>query len=164
MAREYRLPYQKEAGCKPTLQKMISVVVRRNCRPQFPSTWKDHSVSFLEVFFGIFFWNTVLRNFWKRWLSVKNKKLSAQKKYNQNYYWRYCSNDIWSQFLKFFIKNFINKCEKIRRFLWIWLHLLKKVSMEKFIFCAVQAETTMSMTTIIWFVCHCANIEKSIYE
>ena len=39
---------------------------------------------------------------------------------------------------KFFIKDFSSKCDQIRRFLRIWLHLLKKSLMEKFIFCAVE--------------------------
>ena len=39
--------------------------------------------------------------------------------------------------MKFSIKNFFSKCDQIRRFLRIWSHLLKKSSMEKFIFCAV---------------------------
>ena len=38
--------------------------------------------------------------------------------------------------MKFSVKDFISKCDQIRSFL-IWLHLLKKSFMEKFIFCAV---------------------------
>lgn len=79
MAREYRLPYQKEAGCKTTLQKMISVVVRRNCRPQFPSTWKDHSVSFLEVFFGTFSETLFLETFEKSDCQSKTKSYLPRK-------------------------------------------------------------------------------------
>ena len=40
--------------------------------------------------------------------------------------------------MKFSIKDFCNKCDKIRRKLWIWSHLLKKSLMENFIFCAVS--------------------------
>ena len=36
------------------------------------------------------------------------------------------------------IKNFFSKCDQIRSFVWIWLHLLKKSLMENFIFCAVK--------------------------
>ena len=39
--------------------------------------------------------------------------------------------------MKFSIKDFLSKCDQIRRFLQIWSHLLKKSSMENFIFCAV---------------------------
>ena len=39
--------------------------------------------------------------------------------------------------MKFSIKDFFSKCDKIRRFLRIWSHLLKKSFMENFIFCVV---------------------------
>ena len=39
--------------------------------------------------------------------------------------------------MKFSIKDFFSKFDQIRSFLRIWLHLLKKSSMEHFIFCAV---------------------------
>ena len=38
----------------------------------------------------------------------------------------------------FFIKDFLSKCDQIRRKMWIWLHLLKKYLMENLIFCAVN--------------------------
>ena len=38
--------------------------------------------------------------------------------------------------MKFCIKNFINKCDQIRKKLRIWSHLLKKSLMKNFIFCA----------------------------
>ena len=38
------------------------------------------------------------------------------------------------------IKDFFSKCDQIRRYLWIWSHLLKKSLMENFIFCAMQRE------------------------
>ena len=40
--------------------------------------------------------------------------------------------------MKFCIKDFFSKCDQIRSFLPIWLHLLKKSLIENFIFCAVQ--------------------------
>ena len=40
--------------------------------------------------------------------------------------------------LKFSIKDFFSKCDQIRSFLRIWLHLLKKFLMENFLFCAVD--------------------------
>ena len=39
--------------------------------------------------------------------------------------------------MKFSIKNFFSKCDKIRSFLRIWSHLLKKSVMENFILIAV---------------------------
>ena len=39
--------------------------------------------------------------------------------------------------MKFSIKDFFSKCDQIRSFLWIWSHLLKKSSMENFVFRAV---------------------------
>ena len=40
--------------------------------------------------------------------------------------------------MKFSIKSFFTKCDRILRFLLIWSHLLKKSLMENFIFCAVN--------------------------
>ena len=40
----------------------------------------------------------------------------------------------------FSIKDFLSKCDQIRRKLRIWLDLLKKSLMENFIFCAVSWE------------------------
>ena len=40
--------------------------------------------------------------------------------------------------MKFFIKDFFDKCDQIRRQLRIWSRLLKKSLMENFIFCAVS--------------------------
>ena len=42
-----------------------------------------------------------------------------------------------TQKMKFSIKDFCSKCDQIRSFLRIWLHLLKKPLMENFMFCAV---------------------------
>ena len=39
--------------------------------------------------------------------------------------------------MKFSIEDFLSKCDQIRSFLGIWLHLLKKSLMENFIFCTV---------------------------
>ena len=41
------------------------------------------------------------------------------------------------QKMKFFIKDFFNKCDQIHRKLRTWSHLLKKSFMENLIFCAV---------------------------
>ena len=40
--------------------------------------------------------------------------------------------------MKFSIKDIFNKCDQIKSFLRIWAHLLKKSSMEDFIFCAME--------------------------
>ena len=45
----------------------------------------------------------------------------------------YCTG----QKIKLSFKDFFSKCDQIRRFPRIWSHLLKKTSMENFIFCAV---------------------------
>ena len=42
-----------------------------------------------------------------------------------------------AQKIKICIKDFLSKCDQIRRELRIWSHLLKKSLMENFIFCAV---------------------------
>ena len=39
--------------------------------------------------------------------------------------------------MKFFIKDFFSKCDQIRSFLQIWLHLLKKSLIENFTFCSL---------------------------
>ena len=41
-----------------------------------------------------------------------------------------------AQKIKFFIKDFLSKCDQIRRKLRIWSHLLKKSLMKNFIFSA----------------------------
>ena len=41
--------------------------------------------------------------------------------------------------MKFSIKDFLIKCDKIRCFLRIWSYLLKKLLTENFIFCAMKA-------------------------
>ena len=43
-----------------------------------------------------------------------------------------------AQKMKFSIKDFFSKCDEIRSFLRIWLHLVKKSLMENFICCAVK--------------------------
>ena len=45
-----------------------------------------------------------------------------------------------AQEMTIFIKDLFSKCDQIRRKLWIWLHLLKKLLMENFIFCEVSNE------------------------
>ena len=52
-----------------------------------------------------------------------------------------------AQKLKFSIMNFFSKCDQIHRILWVWLYLLKKSSMENFIFCAVIQRSTENLFT-----------------
>ena len=49
--------------------------------------------------------------------------------------------EVTAQKMKFSIKDFFSKCEKIHRKLRIWSHSLKKSLMENFIFCAVKYHT-----------------------
>ena len=53
---------------------------------------------------------------------------------------------ITAQKMKFSIKDFYRKCNQMRSFLRIWLHILKKSLMENFIFCAVY----FYMDVIMW--------------
>ena len=51
-----------------------------------------------------------------------------------------------AQKMKFFIKDFVSKCDQICSFLRIWSHLLKKSLMENFIVCAVFVQITVTGT------------------
>ena len=57
-----------------------------------------------------------------------------------------------TQKMKFFVKDFLSKCDQIHRKLWIWSHLLKKSLMEDFIFCArddlVNPKTLINFTSM----------------
>ena len=54
-----------------------------------------------------------------------------------------------TQKMKFSIKDFFSKCDQIRSFLRILSHLLKKSSMENFIFCAVLQDSSGNAQLII---------------
>ena len=56
-----------------------------------------------------------------------------------------------AQKMKFSIKDFFSKCDKIRSFLQIWSQLLKKSLMENFIF--VQCQISCSIYSKINKVC-----------
>ena len=51
--------------------------------------------------------------------------------------------------MKFSIKDFFRKYERIRSFLRIWLDLLKKSLMGNFIFCAVQNENVLFLDDVM---------------
>ena len=53
--------------------------------------------------------------------------------------------------MKFLIKDFFNKCDQIRGFLWIWSPLLEKSLMENFMFCAVISGTGFVLFSRIAF-------------
>ena len=53
-----------------------------------------------------------------------------------------------AQKMKFPIKDFFSKWDRIRRKLRIWSHLLKKSLMENFIFCAVYAINCLNINRI----------------
>ena len=45
--------------------------------------------------------------------------------------------------MKFSIKDFFSKCDKIRSLLRIWSHLLKKSLMKNFIFCVMIISSSL---------------------
>ena len=45
-----------------------------------------------------------------------------------------------AQKMKFCINDSFSKCDQVRSFLWIWLHLLNIFLLESFIFCAMQVD------------------------
>ena len=51
--------------------------------------------------------------------------------------------------MKFSIKDFFRKYDRIRSFLRIWLDLLKKSLMGNFIFCAVQNENVLFLDDVM---------------
>ena len=60
-----------------------------------------------------------------------------------------------AQKMKFSVKNFFSKCDRIRRKLGIWSHLLKKSLMQKFIFCVVMLALFLLYVFLVWiFCCH----------
>ena len=63
------------------------------------------------------------------------KQIHAGWERGKNYHW--IKNEGFP--LRFFIKDFLSKCDQIRGFLWIWSHLLKKPSVQTSFFCAVYS-------------------------
>ena len=61
------------------------------------------------------------------------------------------------------IKNFFSKCDQIRRKLRIWSHLLKKSSVENFIFCAVYASEWF-LQSLLTTCAFCYNYEIDIFS
>ena len=51
--------------------------------------------------------------------------------------------------MKFSIKDFFSKCDQIRSFLRIWLHLLKESLIENFIFCVAEMVILLDFHTSI---------------
>ena len=75
-----------------------------------------------------------------------------------------------AQKMKFSIKDFFGKCDQIRKFPWIWSHLLKKSLMENLILvqCCVLAEIivfegaylSLFWTNLGFFVKSIVNFQK----
>ena len=57
------------------------------------------------------------------------------------------SYDYTAQKLKFYMKNFLSKCDQIHSFLRIWSHLLKESLVENFIFCGVWLKPETALET-----------------
>ena len=64
--------------------------------------------------------------------------------------------------MKFSIKDFLSKCDQIRRKLRIWSHLLKKLLMENFIFCAVKAAIRIKNKTMFFLITKMMILIKSV--
>ena len=58
-----------------------------------------------------------------------------------------------AQKMKFFIKDFVCKCDQIRGFLRFWSHLLKKSLMENFIFLCSAMSVSAHNTELIHGSC-----------
>ena len=65
---------------------------------------------------------------------------------NQNYLPYLLQLTFIAQKMQFSIKVFLCKCDQIRRKLCIWSHVLKKSSLENFIFCGVITDTNLILT------------------
>ena len=63
------------------------------------------------------------------------------------------TSNLWASniLLKVFIKDFFSKYNQIGSFPRIWSHLLKKLLMEKFIFCAVFQMLHLSVLTFFYY-------------
>ena len=40
----YKLPYEEEAGLRPSLERLKDIVVTRKLRPSLPAIWGNHEV------------------------------------------------------------------------------------------------------------------------
>ena len=71
--------------------------------------------------------------------------------------------------MKFAIKDFFRKCDQIRSFLGIWLHVLEKSLMKNFSFCAVCSAVPRLGTPCPlapnrnqWFLCNQYRYQLSV--
>ena len=46
---EFRLPFEEEVGCYPTLDDMQDCVVQKKSRPTFKETWVKHKVNTVDI-------------------------------------------------------------------------------------------------------------------
>ena len=74
------------------------------------------------------------------YLRVKQQREMARDRIQNP--WEDANSTVWenttTQKMRFFIKDFLSKCDQKCRKLRIWSHLLKKSLMENFIVCAVR--------------------------
>ena len=68
-----------------------------------------------------------------------------------------------AQKMKFSIKDFLSKCDQIHSFLGIWLHLLKKSAVEKFIFCAVICQSLTRHDFLILYILIKASAQEPLF-
>ena len=80
---------------------------------------------------------TIFGNFWILFFSFSNGKEIMELQRSISDLAKYIWGSYTAQKMKFSIQNFFSKFDRIRSFLLIWSHLLKKSLMENFIFCAV---------------------------
>ena len=83
-----------------------------------------------------------------RWMKFYSN-MNIQKILKPKLFWLVIS--ITAQKMKFSIKDFFSKYDQICRKMRIWSHLLKKSSVENFIFCAVHSEkNTRRHCNFLW--------------
>ena len=73
-----------------------------------------------------------------------------------------------AQKIKFSIEDFSSKCDQVRSFSWIWSNLLKKSSMENFIFCAVKVSRECThrvpfFLCSVWYFREICGLNKSSF-
>ena len=81
---------------------------------------------------------------------------------NRNLKWRMYCETLTAQKMKFFIIDFFSKCDKTRRKLRIWSHLLKKSLMKKIFFCVAPHCDYCCIKNLFQFSKNWNNIEFNI--
>ena len=69
--------------------------------------------------------------------------------------------------MKFSVRDFFSKCDKIRSFLRIWSHLLRKSVMKNFYFCAVSSRFLLGAYRLLfiwgWGNCKAWNLSQALH-